>query len=294
LQGSAERKICQYIADQRFFFPYQWGTVFSAPGQVGYIQQVGGEEIPIDERFFLGGINTLRGFKSREVGPRDEETGDFTGGDKEAYFNLEYIFPLLKDMGLKGVVFFDTGNAGEDGTFFGDALQRRRRHPLVQPHGTLRLEWGYNLKRRTSRIIRSSSFPSVKPSRRTYVNHKENFMKRLIGLVLALFLLTVAGAGCRVKLGYVDQKALNLSGVGQGRQGRFRRRSRITGASMPGRRRKTKDELEKKALLLSEEARGQRSAIIAETEEFQRYTMISRMSCSSRMPISPADPWTCS
>jgi outer membrane protein insertion porin family len=138
----------KYIADQRFFFPYKWGTVFSAHGQVGYIQQVGGEEIPIDERFFLGGINTLRGFKSREVGPRDEETGDFTGGDKEAYFNLEYIFPLLKDMGLKGVVFFDTGNAwGEDEDFFSEM-----RYSVgggirwFSPMGPLRLEWGYNLK----------------------------------------------------------------------------------------------------------------------------------------------------
>jgi outer membrane protein insertion porin family len=141
-------KFAKYIADQRFFFPYKWGTVFSAHGQVGYIQQVGGEEIPIDERFFLGGINTLRGFKSRQVGPRDEVTGDFLGGDKEAYFNLEYTFPLLKDMGLKGVVFFDTGNAwGEDESFFSEM-----RYSVgggirwFSPMGPLRLEWGYNLK----------------------------------------------------------------------------------------------------------------------------------------------------
>jgi len=140
-------KFAKYIADQRFFFPFKWGTVFSAHGQIGYIQQVGSTEIPIDERFFLGGINTLRGFKSREVGPRDDATGDFLGGDKEAYFNLEYVFPLLKDMGLKGVAFFDTGNAwGEDESYFSEM-----RYSVgggirwFSPMGPLRLEWGYNL-----------------------------------------------------------------------------------------------------------------------------------------------------
>jgi outer membrane protein insertion porin family len=159
-------KFAKYIADQRFFFPYKWGTVFSLHGQIGYIQSIGGEDIPIDERFYLGGINTIRGFKSRQVGPRvrvnrqvvdsvgnvtvaDDEF-EFIGGDKQAYFNLEYTFPLLKDMGLKGVLFFDTGNAwSEDENYFSEM-----RYSVgggvrwFSPMGPLRLEWGYNLKPR--------------------------------------------------------------------------------------------------------------------------------------------------
>jgi len=156
-------KFAKYIADQRFFFPYKWGTVFSLHGQIGYIQSVGGEEIPIDERFFLGGINTIRGFKSRQVGPRvrvarqvvdssgnvtaSSDDYEFIGGTKEAYFNLEYTFPLIKDMGLKGIVFFDTGNAwSEDEDYFSEM-----RYSVgggirwFSPMGPLRLEWGYNL-----------------------------------------------------------------------------------------------------------------------------------------------------
>lgn len=159
-------KFGKYTADQRFFFPYKWGTVFSLHGQIGYIHSVDGEDIPIDERFYLGGINTIRGFKSRQVGPRVRvarqivdsagnvtTTGDdfeFIGGDKQAYFNLEYTFPLLKDMGLKGVLFFDTGNAwSEDENFFSEM-----RYSVgggirwFSPMGPLRLEWGYNLKPR--------------------------------------------------------------------------------------------------------------------------------------------------
>jgi outer membrane protein insertion porin family len=156
-------KFVKYVADHRSFFPWKWGTVFSLHGQVGYIQEVGGQDIPLDERFYLGGINTLRGFDSRTVGPRvrvvkktvDPATGtevrsddfEFLGGNKEAYFNFEYVFPLVKDIGLKGVAFVDVGNAwGEDESYFSEmrystGLGVRWFSPL----GPLRLEWGYNL-----------------------------------------------------------------------------------------------------------------------------------------------------
>jgi outer membrane protein insertion porin family len=160
-------KFARYQVDDRYFFPWKWGTVFSVRGHLGYMQTVGGKEIPIDERFFLGGLDSLRGFRVREAGPRirtthtviDPATGevksssssyDYIGGNKEAYFNLEYTFPLVKDVGVKGVAFFDTGNAwgsGED--YFSDmrydaGLGIR----WFSPMGPLRLEWGYNLSPR--------------------------------------------------------------------------------------------------------------------------------------------------
>ncbi|PLX85979.1 MAG: outer membrane protein assembly factor BamA [Desulfuromonas sp.] len=157
-------KFSKYILDHRHFFPVKWGTVFSVHGRLGYIQKVGGEEIPIDERFFLGGISTLRGFKTREVGPRvrtaiqsiDPETGivgaeskdyQYIGGDKAAYINFEYLFPVAKEMGLKGLIFFDTGNAwGEDEDFFtGMRYSAGAGIRWFSPMGPMRLEWGYNL-----------------------------------------------------------------------------------------------------------------------------------------------------
>ena len=136
----------KYIVDHRIFYPWKWGSVFSLHGQAGYVHKISNKEIPVDERFFLGGINTLRGFATREVGPRDEN-GDYIGGDKEAFFNLEYTFPLIKDLGFKGLLFFDTGNAwGEDEEFFSTM-----RYSVGwgirwnSPMGPLRLEWGYNL-----------------------------------------------------------------------------------------------------------------------------------------------------
>ncbi len=110
------------IASHRHFFPAFWGTVFSINGEIGYVVSTNDDDVPIGERFFLGGIRTLRGFKNREVGPTDpNDPDDYIGGEKMAYFNFEYIFPIAKELGLKGVLFYDTGNAwSEDDEYFSD------------------------------------------------------------------------------------------------------------------------------------------------------------------------------
>ncbi|MCK9171971.1 MAG: outer membrane protein assembly factor BamA [Desulfuromonas sp.] len=163
--GGTERFV-KTIADHRHFFPLMWDWVFSPHGQIGYLTEIGGQELPLDERFYLGGINTMRGFDTREVGPwqprgypQYDESGnligyapseterDYIGGVKVAFFNFELIFPLLKDAGLKGVLFVDVGNAwGEGEEYFSDMRYSagagiRWNSPL----GPLRLEWGYNL-----------------------------------------------------------------------------------------------------------------------------------------------------
>jgi outer membrane protein insertion porin family len=143
--GGSER-FSKYVLDYRHFWPAAFETVVSAHGQIGYIQSLGGREIPLDERFYLGGINTLRGFEPREVGPRDE-FGDFIGADKEAYFNFEWLIPIAKDMGIKGVTFFDVGNAwGEGEDFFSEwRYSVGAGIRWLSPLGPLRLEWGFNL-----------------------------------------------------------------------------------------------------------------------------------------------------
>lgn len=142
-----DEKFSKYILDYRHFWPAMYSTVLSAHGQIGYVHAFGGEEVPLDERFYLGGINTLRGFQPREVGPYNPDTDEFTGGMKETYFNFEWLFPLAKDMGIKGVTFFDVGNAwSEDEDFFSDwRYSVGAGIRWLSPLGPLRLEWGYNL-----------------------------------------------------------------------------------------------------------------------------------------------------
>ncbi len=143
-------KFIKYIADHRYFYPLPLGLVFSAHGQIGYIQEMSGQDSPLDERFFLGGMNSLRGFESREVGPYEiDDDGEiyYYGGNKSAYFNFEVAFPLVKAMKMKGLVFFDTGNAWDkDQEFFSDMRYSAGvGMAWNSPMGPLRFAWGRNL-----------------------------------------------------------------------------------------------------------------------------------------------------
>ncbi len=136
------------IVNHRHFFPLFWGTVFSVRGEAGYVRSTIDEEVSVTERFFLGGIKTIRGFSNREVGPKVGD--DYVGGEKMVYFNYEFLFPISDDLGLQGVLFYDVGNAWRAGDQnYSDVRSSvgagvRWRSPL----GPLRFEWGYNLDKR--------------------------------------------------------------------------------------------------------------------------------------------------
>lgn len=66
------------------------------------------EQIPIYERFFAGGANTVRGYEERQIGPIDSSSKDPLGGESMLIGNIEYTYPLVDF--LKVAVFYDTGN----------------------------------------------------------------------------------------------------------------------------------------------------------------------------------------
>lgn len=67
------------------------------------------EVIPIPERFFSGGADSLRGFAINQAGPRDPITGFPVGGTALFVNNLELRFPLI-GQNIGGVLFYDAGN----------------------------------------------------------------------------------------------------------------------------------------------------------------------------------------
>ena len=136
------------LVDSKWFFPLGTTTV-SLRGRVGYASGLFGRKLPLYERFYVGGIYTIRGLDFGEGGPRDEN-GEVIGGTKELLFNAEYIVPLLDEIRLKGVVFFDAGRAYGDSETFGSDLRYTTGAGLrwVSPIGPIRIEYGYNLDRR--------------------------------------------------------------------------------------------------------------------------------------------------
>ena len=83
------------------------------------------------------------------MGPKDPLTDDEIGGLTMLNFNAEFIFPLIKNAGMKGLFFFDTGNAWENGYHISD--MRKTAGAGIRwysPIGPLRLEWGHVLDRK--------------------------------------------------------------------------------------------------------------------------------------------------
>jgi outer membrane protein insertion porin family len=145
LQG--DTSFTKYTANSTWFFPLPLDNVFAVKGRAGFMQKNEDTKIPIYERFFLGGMNSLRGL--RNVGPKFPDSDDVMGGETMLCFNFEFIFPLIKNAGMKGVVFYDTGNAWESGYHLDD--MRRTAGAGIRwysPIGPLRLEWGHVLDRR--------------------------------------------------------------------------------------------------------------------------------------------------
>lgn len=86
-----------------------WGKhVVNVGANVGFLQSTDGDRVPIFDRYFIGGLGTLRGFRYRRVGPVDAVTNRQVGGEFMAVANAEYEFPIVRDY-LRGVFFLDSG-----------------------------------------------------------------------------------------------------------------------------------------------------------------------------------------
>jgi outer membrane protein insertion porin family len=153
----------RYTGDTIIFYPAFWSAILSLRGTFGQIQSLG-KEIPIDEKFYLGGINTIRGYGGRTVSPYVSSNAlladingvstngshaltpirAYIGGDTEAYFNLECAFPLIKEAGLKGVLFMDAGDSYDrlDHIFTRIQASYGFGFRWFSPMGPLRLEYG--------------------------------------------------------------------------------------------------------------------------------------------------------
>ncbi|MFZ2196521.1 MAG: BamA/TamA family outer membrane protein, partial [Thermodesulfovibrionales bacterium] len=133
------------LLDSAWYFPLGQ-TTFMLRGRFGYANGIFGEELPLYENFYVGGLNTVRGLDFGDAGPKDPVTNDAIGGNTELIFNAEFIFPIYTEMKLKGVTFFDAGKSYEDFHNFGSLRYTTGLgFRWLSPMGPIRLEWGYNI-----------------------------------------------------------------------------------------------------------------------------------------------------
>ena len=133
-------------AEHDTYFELKPHHVLHAKLKGSIIFENGSDEVPVFERFWMGGMNSVRGYNSRDIVPRDPKTGDRIGGTRMAFTNLEYIWTLNEDIGLFLVPFFDAGfniDADRDYSWSDEVLKSaglevRWRSPM----GDLRFSYG--------------------------------------------------------------------------------------------------------------------------------------------------------
>ncbi len=177
--GSANTYM-RHNLDTRVYYPIIENVIFRARGVWGLVTSRLATGVPVYERYFLGGIFNVRGFPLNSLGPRlgisptldpnalPSARGVPIGGNMQFFYNIEIEFPIVQEVGIRGVIFTDGGNAwnlngqycnaapSDGGTSANDPCTF---NPFdlrtswgfgirwVSPLGPLRFEWGIPFQR---------------------------------------------------------------------------------------------------------------------------------------------------
>jgi len=111
----SEASFSRYLIQNSTYYPFRKTWVFARSTKVGVMKKFSSTDfIPLPERFFSGGGNSLRGFAINQAGPRDSETGFPLGGEALFVNSFELRTPTIPlpfvDDNLSAVIFHDMGN----------------------------------------------------------------------------------------------------------------------------------------------------------------------------------------
>jgi outer membrane protein insertion porin family len=124
-----------------------WQTVGVLHGRAGWVKELQGKTLPDYEKFYMVGIDALRGFDRDDLCPRDD-SGACIGGNKFVQFNAEIRFPIAPKLGAYGVFFFDTGDiyTNDEQIDLGNLRESAGcGFRWLSPMGPVRLEYGWIL-----------------------------------------------------------------------------------------------------------------------------------------------------
>ncbi len=123
-------------------------------GEINYADGYSDDVLPIFERYFMGGPNSLRGYTIRDIGPKNG-TGDPVGGKQSLLFNFELQYPITKS--FRAFTFYDRGNVFGDGTNITTTREDMNLADMrssigagirfISPFGPIGFAYGYKLDR---------------------------------------------------------------------------------------------------------------------------------------------------
>ncbi len=160
-----DRDFWKWTGDGAMYFqPLVENQVLEFHLSLGLVNNLGHTKaVPIFERFFAGGADSIRGYRERRVGPRDSVNSDPVGGEATALFSTEYTVPLVEF--LKAAAFLDVGNVWDRVGKFGRGGYKSGVGAGVRiktPFGPVKLDYGWPLskipgERKTGRLHFSAS-----------------------------------------------------------------------------------------------------------------------------------------
>jgi outer membrane protein insertion porin family len=153
-----DKDFVKFYGRASHYFPLFNNSALELRGRVGLVDPYGNsDKVPIYERFFAGGADTIRGYRERKVGPVDPLSKDPLGGESMVIGNLEYLYPVFKF--LKVAAFYDIGNVGAkvgdvtDGGFkSGTGLGVR----IKTPFGPVKLDYGIPMNKESGEDTKGS------------------------------------------------------------------------------------------------------------------------------------------
>jgi len=138
------------VGELGWFIPVYKGLVTFLHGKSGFVKERDGYTLPDYEKFYLGGMNSIRGFGFQDINIKTvNSAGQITeeGGESFVQFNFELTYPFFKDLGIVGVVFYDTGNVFPDESIDLGSLRQAAGYGIrwYSPIGPIRIEGGHIL-----------------------------------------------------------------------------------------------------------------------------------------------------
>ncbi len=158
-----DSKFVKVVASTSYFQPIWFGHVLSGRAEAAHGFAYANEPLPLFERFYLGGANSIRSFKFRDLSPIDS-SGTKVGGDTYLLGNVEYIIPL--PFGIRLAAFFDTGNVYGFGVNFDPTDLRYAAGGgirWISPFGPIRIDYGINLDRKKGEDFGAFNFSVGSP-----------------------------------------------------------------------------------------------------------------------------------
>jgi outer membrane protein insertion porin family len=148
-----------------FFMPIKWGIVFSPALRLGAgFGLTASRFLPYPERFFAGGIYSMRGYEYFSLGRKVQVPGIgeiVLGGNKSVISNLELIFPVVRQAGLFFVLFSDIGQVFAEQEKI-DILNFRASYGFeirwISPFGPIRFSIGFPIVKKPGDQFRVFDF----------------------------------------------------------------------------------------------------------------------------------------